>query len=314
MAMGSSGGSLSERVRRLLGVSGGERQRSTALGLTAIAVALTSIMLAAVGARQEHTRFEVASIKPAPPEGVGFGGIQFLPSGVVQGTRVPLRALIATAYDIQWRHIEGPSNLLGERFAIEARASASALPPAGDTLAQTIERLSPVLREMLKTLLAERFKLAVHVEKRDSPIYVLAVAAKGSRLQPAARDCAPRTMEEATTGTGPCGFQGGGPARGLHLHGMELVDLASALTNFSDRTVVDRTGIAGRFDIEVPPWSTGGPPRQSADPIRDLEPQPDPNAPSLFTVLQEQLGLWLEAARGPIDFYVIDHVERPTPN
>lgn len=168
------------------------------------------------------------------------------------------------------------------------------------------------MKQILQTLLSERFKLAMHVEKRDSPIYALVVGPKGHTLAAPAKDCGPRTLDEAANNGSPCGFQGGGPARGFRLYGADVPTLAGVLTLFSDRFVVDRTGIQGRFDIELPPWSTGGPPRStSADLVQ--EPQPDPNAPSLFTIVQE-LGLRLEPTRAPIDMYVVDHVERPTPN
>jgi len=307
IAMAATGGSLSDRVRRLLGVGGEEQRRSAAFGLTAIAVALVSITIASVDAQQDTARFEVASVKLASPGGQGFTGIAFLPGGVVRGTRTPLWGVISSAYDINWRHLEGNSELLNVRYDIEAKADTRALPPDGSSLERTILSQSPMLREMLKTLLAERFKLAIHVERRDSPIYALVVGPKGHRLTPATRDCSPRNVEEMFKG-GPCGFQGGGPAGGFRLRSAEVSGLARGLTNFLDRTVVDRTGIAGRFDIDVPPWSTGVPPRPDSD-----EPQPDPDGPSIFTVIQ-QLGLRLEAARGPIDYYVVDHLERPTPN
>jgi uncharacterized protein (TIGR03435 family) len=169
------------------------------------------------------------------------------------------------------------------------------------------------LKQMLQTLLSERFKLVMHVERRDQPVYALVAGARGHTLTPMVRDCGPRTMDEAAGNGSPCGFQGGGPARGFRLYGADVSTLAGALTLFSDRLVVDRTGIQGRFDIDLPPWSTGGPPRSiEADLVQ--EPRPDPNAPSLFTVVQERLGLRLESTRAPIDMYVVDHVERPTPN
>jgi uncharacterized protein (TIGR03435 family) len=222
---------------------------------------------------------------------------------------VPLWGVITRAYNINWRHLErgGHSNLLDERFDIEAKANSGSLPPAGSTIKGTILAQSPMLREMLKTLLAERFKLAMHVEKRDSAMYAMVVGPKGHRLTPSDKDCSPRTVEEVTS-PGPCGFQGGGPANGFRLRSAPMSALAAGLTNFVDRTVVDRTGVEGRFDIDVPPWSTGAPPRPDAD-----EPQSDPDGPSIFTVLQ-QFGLRLEATRGPIEYYVVDHVERPTPN
>jgi uncharacterized protein (TIGR03435 family) len=216
--------------------------------------------------------------------------------------------VIARAYDVPWKHLESESKLSDERFTIEARADVKALPAAGATLEATIRAQSPMLREMLKTLLAERFKLAIHVETRDSPIYALVVVSKGHRLTRAAKSCSPATIEEAANNISSCGRQGGGPANGFRLRNATLTDLAMGLSNFVDRTIVDRTGVSGQFDIDVPPWSTGQPPRPDSD-----EPQPDPGGPSIFTVLQ-QFGLRLEPARGPIDYYVVDHVERPSEN
>jgi uncharacterized protein (TIGR03435 family) len=312
MAMSASGGSLRERVRRLLGVGGHEPRRSAAFGIAAIAGALVSITFASVHAQPERRRFEVASIKPAAPENRNVGGMAaalvFLPGGTVRGTAVPLRFVITRAYNIQLRNLEGESDLLNERFAIDARAGAGALPPKGATLEQTFLAEGPILREMLKTLLAERFKLAIHVETRDSPIYALVAGPKGHTLMPAVKDCSLKTVDEIAANIGPCGLQGGGPARGFRLSSAPLSSLAQGLTNFMDRPIVDRTGISGRFDIEVPPWSTAAPPRPDSD-----EPQPDPDGPSIFAALQ-QLGLRLEPARAPIEYYVIDHVERPTEN
>jgi uncharacterized protein (TIGR03435 family) len=312
MAMTASGGSLRDRVRRLLGVRGHEPRRSAAFGIVAIAVAVMSITLASVHAQPERPRFEVASVKPAAPENRNLGGMAavlvFLPGGTVRGTAVPLRFVITRAYNIQLRNLEGESDLLNERFAIDARAGAGALPPKRATLEQTFLAEGPILREMLKTLLAERFKMAIHVEQRDSPIYALVVGSKGHKLTPAVKDCSLKTVDEIAANIGPCGLQGGGPARGFRLSSAPLSSLAQGLTNFVDRPIVDRTGIPGRFDIDVPPWTTGATPRPDTD-----EPQQDPNAPSIFTVLQ-QLGLRLEPARAPIEYYVIDHVERPTEN
>ena len=318
MAMGASGGSLRDRIHRLLGLpteagsakvgtGGHETRLPAALSAVVIVVTILSIALVRVAAEPDRPRFEVASVKPAPPQGRA-GWVAFLPGGLVRGTAVPLRFVITRAYDSPWRHLEGESALLNERFTIEARADVGALPLEGSTLEATIRAQSPMLREMLKTLLAERFKLAIHVEKRDSAIYALVVGPKGHKLTRAVRSCSPTTIEQAATNIGPCGPQGGGPANGFRLRNAELTDLALGLSNFVDRTIVDRTGVSGRFDIDLPPWSTGQPPRPDSD-----EPQPDPGGPSIFTVLQ-QFGLRLESARGPIDYYVVDHVERPSEN
>ncbi|HKE83259.1 MAG TPA: M56 family metallopeptidase [Vicinamibacterales bacterium] len=307
MAMSSAGGSLRDRVHRLLGITGHEPRRSAAFAGIAIALALLSIALARVGAQAERPRFDVASIKPAAA-GTRFDGPLIYPGGVVRHSRVPLFFLIAVAYDVPFMRVESNSDVVNQRYAIDARADSGALPPPGSTIQRTMQAQVPVVREMLKTLLAERFKLALHVETRDTPIYALVVNDNRLRLTPAARDCEPTTLAEYQSGKGPCGIRGGGPANGFHLHGSELADLANGLSGFVGRPIIDRTGISGRFDIDLPPWSTGAPPRPDSD-----EPQPEPNGPSIFTVLQ-QLGLRLEPARGPITYYVVDHVERPSPN
>jgi uncharacterized protein (TIGR03435 family) len=306
-------------VRRLLGGGRPEPSRSAALGVLVLAAILVTISFASVGAQQKPARFEVASVRPATAQASpGFGGVEFLPGGTVRATKVPIMFLVAVAYDTQFRFVNGGSEsiekLLMDRFAIDAKASTSALPPAAATFMATQEGEGRVLREMLKTLLTERFKLTAHFEKREFPIYELKVAPGGHKLTPAARSCEPQSAEEVLRGKQPCGFQGGGPAGGLKLHDNEIIGLVGALTSLLDRAVVDRTGIKGRFDIDVPPWSRGLPaPERLPEPGQEPEPQPDPNGPSIFAVLQP-FGLRLEATRGQIEILVVDHVELPTPN
>ena len=317
MAMGSTGGSLTDRVRRLVGAGRSEPSRSAALGVLALAVLFVTISFASVSAQQKPARFEVASVRPATASAArGFEGVEFLPGGTVRGTRVPIMFLVALAYDVHYRFVNGGSEaiekLLIERFAIDAKASTSALPPAAATFLATQQGEGRVLREMLKTLLADRFKLTAHFEKREFPIYELKLAAGGPKLTPAARNCEPATVEESQNP--PCGGMGGGPANGLRLRDAEMSGLVDMLTSLLDRVTVDRTGLTGRFDMDIPPWSRGLPAiERLPEPGQDPEPQPDPNGPSIFAVLQ-QFGLRLEAARGPIEILIVDHVERPTAN
>jgi uncharacterized protein (TIGR03435 family) len=319
MAIGSAGGSLTDRVRRLLGVGRPEPSRSAALGVLALALMFVTISFISISAQQKAARFEVASVRPATaPATPGSGGVEFLPGGTVRATRVPIMFLVAVAYDTQSRFVNPASDsiekLLMERFAIDAKASTSALPPAAATFMATQRGEGAVLREMLKTLLTERFKLTAHFEKREFPIYELRVAPGGHKLTPAARSCEPQSAEEAISGKQPCGFQGGGPAGGFRIRDGEITGLVRGLTSLLDRVVVDRTGITGRFDIDLPPWSRGLPaPERLPAPGQEPEAQPDPNGPSIFTVLQP-FGLRLEATRGQIEILVVDHVERPTAN
>jgi len=315
MVMGSTGGSLTDRVRRLLGVSRAEPKRSAAFGVLALAIVFVTISFAGVSAQQTPARFEVASVRPATASATRGYALEFLPGGTVRAT-APVSFLIAVAYGVHSRFLNGGSDaiekLMQARYAIDAKASTSALPPPGATFMATQQGEAPILRAMLKTLLADRFNLTAHFEKREFPIYELKVAPGGPKLTPSARNCDPTSVEDSRNP--PCGAMGGGPARGLKLRNAEMSSLVDMLTSLLDRVTVDRTGLTGRFDMDIPPWSRGLPAvERLPEPGRDPEPQPDPNGPSIFSVLQP-FGLRLEAARGPIEILIVDHIELPTSN
>jgi uncharacterized protein (TIGR03435 family) len=159
---------------------------------------------------------------------------------------------------------------------------------------------------MLQSLLEERFRLVMHKETREIPVYALVVAKGGSKLKPAPPDT------DCPIGV-PCSRAGGGPATGLLLSDADIPNLVNILSVFSRRMVVDRTGIQGHFEIKLPPWTP--PDMLGTQPILDdREPAPDPNGASLFNVLEEHLGLRLQSTRAPVDIYVVDHVERPSEN
>ena len=175
---------------------------------------------------------------------------------------------------------------------------------------------------MLRSLLAERFKLAFHNETREMPIYALMKARAdgklGPDLTPAAVDCA--AVMRGRRGGGPppappqpgqkmeCGFMIG-PGR-MNAGGMPMSNLAQALSPQVGRIVLDKTELTGNYDFELTyapeALGIGGPPLLNGGP-----PPVDPNAPTLFTALQEQLGLKLDSQRGPVDVVVIDRVEQP---
>jgi uncharacterized protein (TIGR03435 family) len=129
-------------------------------------------------------------------------------------------------------------------------------------------------------------------------MYALVVAKNGPRLKPAPPE------RECPAGA-TCGHVGGGPGIGLSGLGAEVSDLAAALSALIDREVIDRTGIQGRFDIELPRWSRSQ---------LTVQATADTSDASIFTVLQEQLGLRLESTHGPLDVYTVDHVEWPSEN
>jgi uncharacterized protein (TIGR03435 family) len=165
---------------------------------------------------------------------------------------------------------------------------------------------------MLRALLAERFKLVVHHETKEQPVYALVLARPdgklGAQIKPSTLDCSVQPPPGQSNG---CGMNSStNNTTGLMTgRGRSIQDLGDALSNFvTERMVIDRTGLAGAFDFELrwtPDNLRGAPNPAGAAPS---------DAPSIFAALQEQLGLKLEAQRAPVEFVVIDKVERPEPN
>ena len=221
--------------------------------------------------------FEVASIKPATPSAdSGRMGQMIRDPGHVSLSYVTLQNLLAQAYRIKNLQIDGPGWLDSDRFDIEAKLPAGAKDDEFPT--------------MLQALLKERFKLKFHLESKALSAYVLLPAKGGLKL---------RAVDEPMGGVRTTS----GVTR-RHLSGkVTMVGFSGLLSNMLDRPVVDMTELKGVYDVDLE-WSvddaTGS--------------QPD-DPPSLFTVLREKLGLRLESRKTPVDFYVIDHVERvPTEN
>jgi uncharacterized protein (TIGR03435 family) len=178
---------------------------------------------------------------------------------------------------------------------------------------------------MLRHLLAERFKLATHTEQRVVPVLALRRARRDGALGPELRhaevDCAaPRAGAETPPGSSgdrPCVLQFGFGrliGNGLTIHELATVGLSRATA----RPVIDETNLTGPFRWSLT-WTPDNLPQRAPGTPGD---QPltvngqlvDPNGPSLFTAIEEQLGLKLESSKGPVDVLVIDHVERPTPD
>jgi len=234
--------------------------------------------------------FGVVSVKPNTSG--EQGGTSRAQPGRYQGVNVTLKRVITLAYRPVQEFVGGPDWINTAHFDIDARAEGN---PSSDQMF-----------EMLRTLLAERFKLVVHKEQKDSPVYALTMARRdgrlGARLKPSATECAPPDSAPATSPqTRPrCGFMlGNGVLSGK---GATMARLASELS-FVGRQVIDRTGLTGAFDVDLE-WTPDPP---------GVAPSPD-TGPSIFTAIQEQLGLKLDPATAPLEIVVIDSAERPTAN
>lgn len=222
-------------------------------------------------------------------------------NGRFTATNLELKNLMEySAYGIPQRRIlGGPKWLDSERFDIEAKMESAAA-----------ERLNALSRDqrraetqaMFQKLLTDRFKLAVHWEMRELPVYALVAAKNGPILQ------------ESKNAPGEAGTSSGNGQ--FSAKGMTLPEIAEALTQELSRelgrVVIDRTGIQGRYDIALK-WT----PETGTDPGRsgtDSSTSESDAGPSIFTALKEQVGLKLESARGPVKILVIDHAEMPTEN
>ncbi len=229
-------------------------------------------------------KFEVASIKPSAPAMDGMY-LRPQPGGLrVEGATV--RNLIALAYDVREFTISGGPGWIGsDRFDIDARVES----PSG-----------PRIRECLKSLLADRFELALHRETKEDKVYALVLAANGPKFSEAKPESKAliRRWEGLITG-----------------QAVPMQMLALNLANSMRRTVLDQTGLTGKYDFKLewtpdaPQGATGPAPADNGAPaVRD------PDGPSIFAALEEQLGLRLETQKAPVTTLLIDHVARPSAN
>jgi uncharacterized protein (TIGR03435 family) len=265
-----------------------------------VGIVMLASSVAGVLAAQTPTSpaFEAASVKPNKS---GSLQVNFTPQpgGRLTATNVSLMDLIRMAYGTAGpfplnRVVGGASWLASDRFDIVAKAE-------GDSSTEQMQL-------MMRSLIAERFKVAVHHETRERPIYSLVLARKDGRIGPGLRhsdlDCSgPSPLSRACELSNLPGK--------LIAASIPMETLARMLVQRVDdhREVRDHTGLAGNFDVTIE-WTPSQMPQRVPDGL--VLPPIDPNGPSLFTAIQEQLGLKLEPEKDQSDVLVIDHAEQPT--
>ena len=259
------------------------------------------VLGASVLAQSPPPSFAVASIK-VNASGDGNFGFTPRPGGVLVATNVTARHLVTYAYSMQNSRVEGgPDWLDTVRFDITAKAPEAATPDQ--------------MLLMLRTLLADRFTLVMHLEARETPVFALVRARADGRLGPQLRvsstaDCDAARAEQAR-GAALASSDGrpicGGRARAgvITAGAVSMEELARNMSRLVGRLIVDRTGLQGRFDFDL-----------TFTPEAELTAAPGASAspgalPSLFVALEEQLGLKLESQRAPVDVVVIDSIQRP---
>jgi len=247
--------------------------------------------------------FEVASIKP-DKSGTEMIMFRLTPDGI-NVTNTPLKMLIQQAYGVEENQVIGlPNGLSSERYDVEAKVDSSDVAKLHD--------LDPHQRtRMLQPVLAERFQLKVHRETRDLPVYELVLAKGGPKFHDAKPgDTYPNGIKgpDGHSGPGLMWLQDGR----LTCQAVGMTELTRILSQRLGHNVLDKTGLTGKYDLamEWPPEDRPGPMSEGGEGGNAAE----SSGPSIFTVIQEQLGLKLESHKTAVEVLVIDHVEAPSAN
>lgn len=291
--------------------------------MTRVRLLLALIAVTGVQLSSQATTFDVVSVKPNT-SGAGPLSLRSRPDGGFTATNITLGILLGQAFPQSTQDILGLPD-----WAASARFDVNATAPSGTGNATLEQR-----RAMLQAMLADRFKLATHVETREVPAYDLVLARSDGKLGPqltpsdidcAVRAAAQRAAADAARAAGqpppappppptasptdrppPCTMRSMTNRFDGH---MTMTSLAMALRGMAGRVVVDKTGLTGYYSLVLESAST--PPGLGAAPGAAATTS---ELPSLFTAVQEQLGLRLVSSRAPVEVLVIDHIERPTPD
>jgi uncharacterized protein (TIGR03435 family) len=252
--------------------------------------------------RQESEPYEVVSVKPDDTSGPRY--ITMWPAGNLTGERMTLIELILAAYDVIWspsneKYIQGvPAWGSTRHFSIRAK-------PARSDESTDRRVLRELAKPRIRALLEDRFKLRIRREDKEMPAYALTVMKSGHKMK-----------EEPVSER-----EGGMSAPGFYIgYRTSLAGLARTLSVRLDRPVVDRTGLIGYLHIELlyDPGVTGrAQPASKYDPKSEtmvIAGPDEPERPSIFRAVQEQLGLKLEATTAAVPIWVIEHVELPSEN
>jgi len=239
---------------------------------------------------QTPKQFDVVSIKPSAPDLHNSFLFQNLTGGTVRLAGVPLRMLIMQAYDVKVFQISGgPDWIRTDRWDILAKV-------------EGVDGRLPRDKEnaMLQALMADRFQLRMHTETREMPIYALV------------RDKNEAKLVQSIASEPQFGVGNGS----LTAKKSRMDFLTSWLSRSLERTVIDETNLTGEYDftLEWSPAPGEGGPESIGLPPDELQPRVETNGPSIFTAVQEQLGLRLVSKKGPVKMIVIDSVQKPSAN
>jgi uncharacterized protein (TIGR03435 family) len=293
-----------------------------------------ALLLATTAASAQDAAFEVASVKPSNPNPDPRNPLNMIalmmpqPGGRFTATNTPLRMLIMAAYELKQEAqlVGGTPDLLGAKYDITAKVAGT-------------ETIGKELPQLLRSLLAERFKLQTHTESRELPLYDLVLARSDGRLGPNLRvstsDCSNADKVLAEQGAAlakgdvasfvgkpkPCSVAtdpSGGPLNlMLRADGQEIKQLVEILSQFTGRAVRDKTGLTGRYDFDMRldlQMVLAMAQKMGANVPAAAANIPQADGSSLMTTLNEHLGLKLESVRAPVDVVIVDSVEALVPD
>jgi uncharacterized protein (TIGR03435 family) len=298
---------IGDRIETLLRRGRTFSPRASAAGVAASTVILGGLMLAgsltprwiAFAQQTSEPAFEVASIRrDVSGEPVTYA--RWFPSLHIE--RMTLKDLVVLAYQLQDFEVTGgPGWIHSERYNIDAKTEPRPVPS---------QQYVALERRDLQTLLRDRFHMTIHRETKQLPIYDLTVAKGGLKVHPS--NCIQRVTGDTAiapgkTGSDYCRAPANGAGR-IQGSGVSMAFLSHILAGRLSRTVVDKTGITGEFDLQL----TYTP--DSPNVPSPLAPAAADPGPDIFIAMQEQLGLKLESTKGPVEILVIDHVEKPDAN
>ena len=253
----------------------------TLIGRVVILVLAATATVAAQSPSIDRLKFDVASVKPNK-SGEGVIRLDIQPGGRFVMTDVPLKQFIRAAYTLQlYQIVDAPSWLESERFDISAVSSRDL---REGTTWKPGSQFAPV-QLMMQSLLADRFNFRAHFEERQTQVYALVRDERAAKGLTPAKPCGTNCSMQIGSGT-------------LKAPNVRLPEFAELLSQLTGRLVTDASGLEGAFEINLR-WTP-----ESQEATSD--------APSIFTALPEQLGLRLDARRGPVRMLVIDSVDRPT--
>ncbi len=279
------------------------------LGAAAIAAPVIFSLMHALQVRAQPPQtattpsltFDVASIKPDRSSGRGINiSISFSDDGFT-ATGVTVKDLIEAAYEVRDFQVSGTPDWAGsDKFTVNAKMDEQTM--------EAFNKLTPGQKSgqrplMVRALLEERFRLKLSHANKELPIYALVLAGNGPKL----------SSSIAVANDGPSFRKNGEEAT---VKGATMTSFAEWLSRFVGRKVVDKTGLAGKYDFTLH-WTQeklSPAPGSAADSAPRTAPVPTDSGPSLFTALQQQLGLKLESQKGPVETLIIDSVEKPTEN